>query len=423
MNRPFIVTVASEKGGVGKTTIATNLAVYLKALREDLPVTIASFDNHFSVDQMFAIRSTSAGSVADLLAERFEPEWVAQGEYGVQFLKSERRLEASGESEDVLAHRLWNLPLKGLLILDTRPILDCFTRGALLAADVALTPVKDRASLVNVAAIRALLEKRGEAHRLWVVPSLVDARARLNTETRVSDLLVFAARERDYQVVATHISKSPKVESLASGFSSRVYPVLIRARQTVVHRQFRSLADFVLAQMGKRNCPSNGRFCHQTEKVGSLRRVLLDCPYCMRDSLQVPGHFFFDLRSRRCGFLHPECLHDFAENLGLGELKLGSDAALGFRLEGAGMLDADADAVCCEIDAAGGVGLSEPLDIRQAKFRSFLEAMIGRRMEDWHQEAILLDLGESRIEDFSETSVRTAWRQRRKTLFRTLRHV
>ncbi|NIP49193.1 MAG: ParA family protein, partial [Gammaproteobacteria bacterium] len=45
MNRPFVITVASEKGGVGKTTIATNLAVYLKALREDLPVTIASFDN------------------------------------------------------------------------------------------------------------------------------------------------------------------------------------------------------------------------------------------------------------------------------------------------------------------------------------------------------------------------------------------
>ena len=49
MSRPFVVTVASEKGGVGKTTIATNLAVYLKALHEDLPVTIASFDNHFSI--------------------------------------------------------------------------------------------------------------------------------------------------------------------------------------------------------------------------------------------------------------------------------------------------------------------------------------------------------------------------------------
>ena len=52
MSTAYIITISSEKGGVGKTTLATNLAIYLKALHEDLPVTLLSFDNHFSGDRM-----------------------------------------------------------------------------------------------------------------------------------------------------------------------------------------------------------------------------------------------------------------------------------------------------------------------------------------------------------------------------------
>lgn len=90
--RPFVVTIASEKGGVGKTTLATNLAVYLKALCEDLPVTIVSFDNHFSVDNMFAIGPRRGASVAGLLCDEDPADLVHLGEYGVQYLASERYL-------------------------------------------------------------------------------------------------------------------------------------------------------------------------------------------------------------------------------------------------------------------------------------------------------------------------------------------
>ena len=58
-NFPYVITISSEKGGVGKTTLATNLAVFIKALNEDIPVSILSFDNHFTIDKMFTIRPTA----------------------------------------------------------------------------------------------------------------------------------------------------------------------------------------------------------------------------------------------------------------------------------------------------------------------------------------------------------------------------
>ena len=93
MLRPYVVTVSSEKGGVGKTTLATNLAIYLKALNEEMPVTLFSFDNHFSVDRMFRIgRREPRGDVLTLLSGQSVEDVVETGEYGVQFIPSSRRL-------------------------------------------------------------------------------------------------------------------------------------------------------------------------------------------------------------------------------------------------------------------------------------------------------------------------------------------
>jgi cellulose biosynthesis protein BcsQ len=415
MNRPFIVTLASEKGGVGKTTIATNLAVYLKALREDLPVTIMSFDNHFSVDQMFAIGGRSRGSVADLLAGRDVGDLVEMGEYGVQFIASERRLVARDEPPQSLSGQLRSLPVPGILVIDTRPILDWFTKGGVMAANIVLVPVKDRASLVNASAIRALLEESASVENLWLLPSLVDARARLNAEMKVIDFLVYSAGERDFQVVDTVISKSPKVESLSSGFSSRVYPVLTHARQTAVHGQLHRLAEFVLNRYDSHRPDPTEILATQDLPSGRLRHLDVECPVCHEPSIDVPGHFYFDLRSRRCGFLHSDCLESLSAGMESLILK-GNGNGLAFSLAGPGVFGHEPEVTGYLIDANGNASVSEGLCLNGSTVLSAFEGMTGQTSEEWHRETVLIELQGRCLEDFTAEQGWSDWCKRRRNM-------
>ena len=395
MSRPFVIAVASEKGGVGKTTIATNLAVYLKALREDLPVTIASFDNHFSVDQMFALGPHPENSIAGLLKDIPPAELAVLGQYGVQYMASSRRLQTPSFTPSWMRQRLHSAILPGILILDTRPILDWFTEAALLAADLVLVPVKDRAALVNAGALRQVLTAVERADRLWLLPSLVDTRARLNAEVRVHEFLTYAARERDYQVLDMCISKSPKVESLASGFSSRIRPVLTHARNTAVHGQLKQLAEFVLSRF---DAASNLGSDRQTGlmpdaltemPVGHRRRLVLECPFCCRQSLSDGGHFYFDLRSRRRGFIHAACFEEVYDDLSLDD---DLDSLVALTIDGPGLVGPECRIAVHLFDTAGGLVSSEEIELKGRKpLVNLLSMMTGQTLDEAYREFILVN--------------------------------
>jgi len=391
--KPFVVTIASEKGGVGKTTLATNLAVYLKALNEDLPVTIVSFDNHFSVDNMFAIGPRRGSSVAGLLRNEDPADLVHLGEYGVQYLSSERHLSPPDDDPLRLRNLLEQSTLGGIFIIDTRPVIDYFTQNALAAADLVIIPIKDRPSLVNAPAILDVFAAAGgNPGHAWLLPSLIDARLKLRHDIGMQAFLTFSGRERGHQVLDLCINKSPKVESLTTGLSSRIYPVLTHARGTIVHQQFRQLADFVLAEEARRPAQTPLKAL-QTLPSGRLRRLKRECPHCGLSVETKAVFFWHDQRSRRRGALHDHCL---------GEI-FGDDALAGWQDQGALLL-------CCDLDSVGMSGdadvailrlfdrqgeeiQSRPIQVREgSNFEKILITMTGRSIGDFFREQLFIDL-------------------------------
>lgn len=325
--RPYVVTISSEKGGVGKTTVATNLAIYLKALDEELPVTLLSFDNHFTVDRMFRIgRGTQQGDVFDLLQGVPAEELAQTGEYGVQFIPSSRRL---GEIRDrfgapeLLARLLAGSSLRGVVIIDTRPDLDAFTQNALYASDRVIVPVKDAPSLENCRNLYDFFDRHGLSKRpLRLLPCLVDSRIRYSGPFSDSyRLLKGYAINRGYRCMEGFIAKSPKVESLGTNPEGKVYPVLTHGRGTEVHHQFTHLARQVFLDMrqeGERRLEQVGlELARQQMERGEAfqtrrRRLHPGCLACgaplVGDEAIAPAGYYAQTSDGRvAGYLEEEC--------------------------------------------------------------------------------------------------------------------
>ena len=327
MSAPYIVTISSEKGGVGKTTLATNLAIYLKALHEDLPVTLLSFDNHFSVDQMFRIkRQPERGDVTGLFTGSNPDDLIETGEYGVQYIPSSKQLHIMRRELDdptALARALAKASLGGIIIIDTRPDLDIFTQSALYAADRVIVPVKDAPSMDNCRHIYEFFDSHGISRRpLRILPCLVDGR--IHFDGPFSDpyqLLKAYAINRGYRCMEGFIAKSPKVESLNTNPEGKIYPILSHGRQTEVHIQMTHIArqvyltmldaetrrlDEYRKEMAEAEVEHQGAYALRRDNLAT-NCLVCGNPLVSKESISMAGYFAQSSDLKVSGFIEEEC--------------------------------------------------------------------------------------------------------------------
>ena len=165
-------TIANQKGGVGKTTSAINIAVLLA--RRGERVLVIDCDPQFALTRQLGLETRSLGvNLVDVLAGRaVASDAIVEGVHGVDVIPAARELAGVEMSlvGELRRERFLHDALKPILddydevVIDTPPNLGLLTVNALVCADQVLAPVsaEDEASLHGILELRVTIAKLAE---------------------------------------------------------------------------------------------------------------------------------------------------------------------------------------------------------------------------------------------------------------------
>lgn len=168
----MLFVIAQQKGGVGKTTTAANLAVLLA--RGDRRVLAVDTDPQFALTRQLGLEIRALGvNLVDVLAGRAAAaDAIVGGVHGFDVIAAARELagvELSlvGEMGRELFLRDALEPVRGdydHVVVDTPPNLGLLTVNALVCADRVLAPVsaEDEAALHGIIELRQTIARLSE---------------------------------------------------------------------------------------------------------------------------------------------------------------------------------------------------------------------------------------------------------------------